>query len=459
MDEPAWQVGGITIWMAIWWVSESMPIAATSLLPILLFPLFELVPLKAVLAPYMHPFVVLLMAGFMAALAIERWNLHRRVAFRILLSVGTSPNRLILGIMIATAVCSMWISNTASTLIMLPIAMALVSHVRESAGGQSADVERFGLVLFLALCYSASVGGLGTPVGTPPNLIFMAQHGGISFLDWLAFGIPTVCVLIPVIWLYLTMVIGRLPSDLPVGGRNILRKELDKLGRMKSEEKAVATVFVGMAILWITREIVISVDAHTGEKEVVGWAPLLGLSKAYAHDALVAVLGALLLFAWPSKNEKGARLLDWPTAKNIPWDVLLLFGGGIALAGAFKASGLSEHIVHALSGLDTLPTPVLILSIALTVTFLTEVTSNTATANVMMPLLAGFAASAGVAPEEVMLPAVLAVSCAFMLPVATAPNAIVYGTGLVPMKSMMRIGFRLNLIAAVIITLLTWLVF
>jgi len=459
MDAPAWQVAGITLWMAIWWVSEAMPIAATSLLPVLLFPLLELVPLKEVLAPYMHPFVILLMAGFMAALAIERWNLHRRVAFKILLTVGTSPDRLILGVMIATAVCSMWISNTASTLIMLPIAMALVSHVQDASEVDSADLQRFGLVLFLALCYSASVGGLGTPVGTPPNLIFMAHHGGISFLDWLAFGIPTVAILIPVIWLYLTRFIGKLPKDLPVGGQKILRQELNKLGPMKSEEKTVALVFIAMAILWITREIVVSVDPQTGEKEVIGWAQLMGLSKAYAHDALVAVFGALVLFAWPSKNQRGERLLDWPTAKKIPWDVLLLFGGGIALATAFKSSGLSGHIVEGLSGLHDLPTPLLILAIVLTVTFLTEVTSNTATANVMMPLLAGFAASVGAAPEEVMLPAVLAVSCAFMLPVATAPNAIVYGTGLVPMKEMMRVGFLLNIVAAVLITLLTWLVF
>jgi len=214
-----------------------------------------------------------------------------------------------------------------------------------------------------------------------------------------------------------------------------------------------------MAVLWITREIVVSVDPQTGEKEVIGWAHALGLSEAYAHDALVAVLGALVLFAWPSTQQKGERLLDWATAKRIPWDVLLLFGGGIALAGAFKASGLSGHIVEGLSSLGSLPTPLLILAIALTVTFLTEVTSNTATANVMMPLLAGFAGSVEVAPEEVMLPAVLAVSCAFMLPVATAPNAIVYGTGLVPMKSMMRTGFMLNILAASLITLLTWLVF
>ena len=458
-DAAAWQVGGITAWMAIWWVSEAIPIAATSLIPVLLFPLLELRPLKAVLTSYMHPFVLLLMAGFMAAMAIERWNLHRRVAFKILLAVGTSPNRLVLGLMVATAVCSMWISNTASTLIMLPIAIALINHVEETSGASKQDVQRFGLVLLLALCYSASVGGLGTPVGTPPNLIFMAHHGGVSFVEWLSFGLPTVAILIPIIWFYLTRFVGRLPSNLPVGGRDILKAELKKLGRMSAEEKAVAGVFVGMALLWITREIIISVDPMTGEKTVMGWASLLGLGKEYAHDALVAVLGALILFAWPSLNRPGERLLDWPTAKTIPWDVLLLFGGGIALAGAFTSSGLSAHIVTGLSGLDSLPTPVLILTVALTVTFLTEVTSNTATANVMMPLLAGSAASAGLAPEEMMLPAVLAVSCAFMLPVATAPNAIVYGTGLVPIKSMMRVGLLLNVLAAGIITLLVWLVF
>jgi sodium-dependent dicarboxylate transporter 2/3/5 len=459
LDAPAWQVAGLTAWLAIWWVSEAVPVAATSLLPVLFFPLLGLVPVREVMAAYMHPFVMLLLAGFMAALAIERWNLHRRVAFRILLAVGTSPSRLILGVMVATAVCSMWISNTASTLIMLPIALALVAKVRESGQASEEEVQRFGLVLLLALCYSASVGGLGTPVGSPPNLIFMAHHGNISFLDWLSFGIPTVVILIPVIWFYLTRFFGKLPKHLSVGGRDILQTELRGLGPMSAEEKSVAFVFLLMAGLWVTREIIVSVDPQTGAKEVVGWASLLGLSKVYAHDAMVAVLGALLLFAWPSKNKPGERLLDWATAKQIPWDVLLLFGGGIALAGAFKASGLSSHIVSGLTGLSTLPPLLLILSIALTVTFLTEVTSNTATANVMMPLLAGFASSTGLSQADVMIPAVLAVSCAFMLPVATAPNAIVYGSGLVPIKQMMRAGLGLNIIAALIISLLSWLVF
>ena len=463
-EPAAFQVLGITYWIAVWWMSEVVPIAATSMLPLVLFPMLRVAPFgdmagrKGVASAYMDPFVMLLLGGFMAAFAIERWNLHRRMAFRILLGFGNSPRRLVLGMMVATAVCSMWISNTATTLIMLPIGIALVTRLKDELGADSDVAKRFGLVLFLGLAYAASVGGLGTPIGTPPNLIYMQNRGDVSFLDWLMFGLPTVAILIPLIWFYLITVVGKLPRQLPVSGREVLHEELGKLGRMSREEKVVALVFAGMALLWITRKITLGVDPETGEKEIIGWASALGVS-AFVHDGVVAVAGALVLFIWPSHNRPGERLLDWPTAKKIPWDVLLLFGGGIALARAFKQSGLSEVLIHQLDALASFPAPLMILCVALTVTFLTEVTSNTATANLMMPLLAAFAVSNGLVPDEVMLPAVLSVSCAFMLPVATAPNAIVYGSGQVPIQAMVRAGFWLNLGCAGVITLLAWLVF
>ncbi len=449
---------GVTFWMAIWWLSETVPIGATSMIPMAVFPLLGVTPAKEIVRPYMNPFIVLLMAGFMAALAIERWNLHRRLALGVLVRVGTSPRGLLAGMMIATAICSMWISNTASTLIMLPIAMALLSRLDEGATTPAAraGVVRFGTVLFLGVAYSASIGGIGTPIGTPPNLIFMSVYKGQfgiepSFVDWLGWGLPVVVIGLPIVFVMLAY--GRRPLPTSLGSNNAdhLRSELRGLGRMSADERAVAGIFLGMVVLWVTRQI------RVGE-ELVGWAPWLGIEK-YVHDSTVAVVGVLLMFAWPSRTKRGDRLLDWDTAKRIPWDVVLLFGGGVALAVAFKDSGLSELISQQLTGLSELHEVWMILIIALTVTFLTEVTSNTATTTLLMPVLATFAAASGLAPEKVMLPAAISASCAFMLPVATAPNAIVYGSGRVSIRDMAREGFRLNLVMALVVTTLAWLVF
>ena len=446
-------VAGTAVWMAIWWITEPVPIGATSLLPLLIFPLTGVAKVKVVAAPYMHPFIVLLMAGFMAALAIERWGLHRRVAVGILLRVGTSPTRLVLGMMIACAVCSMWISNTATTLMMLPIALALVDQAEsQAAPSERAGVAAFALALFLGIAYASSIGGLGTPIGTPPNLIFLGVYESsfpelapITFAGWVARALPLVVLAVPLIWLYLVRWASPVPSHLPVGGRDVLEQARAALGRPTADEKAVGSVFLGMALLWITRRI------RVGDGELVGWAPALGIDS-FVNDATVAVAGALLLFAWPSRTRPGQKLLDWPTASRIPWQVVLLFGGGVALAEAFQVSGLSEQVALGLAGLGGLATPLMVAAIALTVTFLTEVTSNTATTTILMPVLAAFAHAAGLPPEQVMLPAVLSASCAFMLPVATAPNAIVYGSGRVPIAKMARVGLALNLGGAALIT-------
>jgi len=453
VSEPEVATLAVTAWMAIWWITEVVPVGATSMIPLLAFPLLSVGTAKTVAASYFNPFIVLLMAGFMAALALERWGVHRRVALAILARVGSSPRRLILGMMIAAAVMSMWISNTATTLVMLPIAMALVSWGHETEPDRSAEVQRFGVALLLGLAYAASVGGLGTPIGTPPNLIAMGAYQEefgepISFLEWMEFGIPTVIVMIPILWVALTRVLHKVPDDLNVGGATILAREREQQGRWSGDEISVALVFGLMALLWVTREIKVS------KEEIYGWAPLLGLTGK-VHDSTVAVFGALVLFAWPSTSRPGERLLDWPTALRIPWEVVLLFGGGIAIAGAFKTTGLSQTIADELGVLLSYPAPVIILSIALVVTFLTEVTSNTATATVLMPVLAGMASdSETIHPLMIMVPAVLSCSFAFMLPVATAPNAIVYGTDMVTIRQMARTGLWLNLTGAVVIMLL-----
>ena len=442
----------VTAWMAVWWVTEVVPIAATSMLPLVAFPLLGVGSAKAVAQSYFNPFIVLLMAGFMAALALERWAVHRRMALAVLDRVGSSPRRLVLGMMIAAAFMSMWISNTATTLVMLPIAMALVSWARQAEPTREPEIRRFGLALLLGLAYAASVGGLGTPIGTPPNLIAMgtyqAEFGtAISFVEWMTFGLPTVIIMIPLMWLLLTRLLHRVPADLDVGGEAIIARERAAQGPWSSDQKSVAWVFGCMALLWVTREIKLSGGA------VYGWAPLLGLSGT-VHDSTVAVLGAIVLFALPSRTQRGQRLLDWPTARKIPWEVVLLFGGGIAIAGAFKSTGLSKAIAEELGVLLTYPLPIVVLTIALVVTFLTEVTSNTATATVLMPVLAGVASDAShlASPLIIMVPAVLSCSCAFMLPVATAPNAIVYGTEMVEIRQMARTGLWLNLVGALVVT-------
>ncbi|MEC9071554.1 MAG: SLC13 family permease, partial [Myxococcota bacterium] len=446
-------VAGVTAWMAIWWISEVVPIAATSLLPLAVFPLLGVSSTKAVALAYMNPFIVLLMAGFMAALALERWNLHKRLSLAVLSAVGASPSRLVLGMMLACAFSSMWISNTATTLMMLPIGMALVARAEAREGVSTVAVTGFATALYLGIAYGASVGGLATPIGTPPNLIFMGVYeesfpeaDPITFASWVSMALPLVIVFLVAIWFYLTRIAHKVSDDLDMGSADILAEERRGLGVMTGDQKTVAAIFVGMALLWVTRRV------RLGDGELAGWAPALGLD-GLVNDATVAVAGAVLLFAWPSRSLPGERLLDWPTAKKIPWEVVLLFGGGVSLAGVFKVSGLSAAVAQGLTGLAGLPTVALVAIIALSVTFLTEVTSNTATTTILMPVLAAFSEATGISAELVMIPAVLSASCAFMLPVATAPNAIVFGTGRVTMATMARTGFALNLLGAVLVTL------
>jgi sodium-dependent dicarboxylate transporter 2/3/5 len=444
-------VAGVGFWMAVWWIAEAAPIGATSLLPLALFPLTGVVAMRDVARPYMHPLIVLLMAGFMAALAIERTGLHRRVALRVLLVVGTSPRRLILGMMLATALCSMWISNTATTLMMLPVGIALVHEAEARSGKDTAAVKAFGTALFLGIAYASSIGGLTTPIGTPPNLIFMGVYAKtfperppISFLDWMVWVTPVAAVLLAFTWLWLTRVTQKVSSSLPVGGRELLRGELRAMGPPDRDQRAVGAIFAMMALLWMTRSVTL------GGGDSIGWGSLLGVQST-ADDATVAVLGLLLLLILPSRTYRGEALLDWGTAKSIPWEVVLLFGGGVSLAEAFQTSGLSAAIAGGLAGLASLPALLLVGAICLIVTFLTEITSNTATATILMPVLASFAVATGLAPEEIMIPAVLSASCAFMLPVATAPNAIVYGSGHVSMAAMARAGLAINLFGAALI--------
>jgi len=418
----------VTGWCVAWWVSEPVPIPATSMIPFAALPLLGVLSHKEVASAYGHTLILLLMGGFILSTAMAKSGAHRRLAVGIVGAVGGGGRWLVLGFMLAAALCSMWISNTATTLMLLPVAAAAL---------EQADRE-LEVPLLLGLAYAASVGGLGTPVGTPPNVIFMgiykeATGQDIAFLDWMQIGVPAVIILLPVIWLWLTRGLSETPAP-----------KLPTLPAWTAAERRVLAVFVVTALLWVFR------SAPLG-----GWAGLLGTPGV--GDSTIALGAAAAMFALP--DGAGGRLLDWETAERIPWGLLLLFGGGIAIARAFDASGLSAAIGDGLVALGVTEWPALLMIglLCLGVTFLTEVTSNTATTTLLMPVLAAAGIAAGIDPAVLMIPAALSASCAFMLPVATAPNAIVFGTGRVSVSQMAQTGLVLNLVGAVALTLLCWM--
>lgn len=418
----------ITLLCALWWVFEPVPIPFTSLIPIALFPLFGVLTANQVGQAFGSPLILLLMGGFMLSTAMEDSGAHRRVALYMVNLFGAGSARgLVLGFMTAAAVLSMWISNTATTLMLLPVALAVLSH----------SDRRIAVPLLLGIAYAASIGGLGTPIGTPPNLIFMQVHldrfgTAPNFVQWMTWGVPVVVTFVPLAALWLTRGVR---LERPV--------ELPAAGAWRPYERRVLLMFSLTALAWITRQTPFG-----------GWSALFGLPAA--NDASVALIAVILMAALP--DGQGGRLLHWETVRKIPWGVLLLFAGGITIASAFESSGLADRIAAQLEGLVALPPWLLVLSICLGVTFLTEVTSNTATASLLMPLLAATAIATDIEPMLLMVPAALSASCAFMLPVATAPNAIVFGSERITVREMARAGFALNLVGAVVITVICMLI-
>jgi sodium-dependent dicarboxylate transporter 2/3/5 len=455
LSPDAIRLGAITFLMAVWWVTEAIPIPATSLLPLVLMPLFGIASSKTTATAYAGPFIILLMGGFFIALTLERWQLHKRIALNIIQRIGTRPDRLILGFMVAGALLSMWISNTATTLMMLPIAIAVLQRV-DASGADPKEVRKMGVGLMLGIAYACNVGGMGTPIGTPPNLIYIGQveaafegRTAIGFLDWMFMALPMVVVMVGVIWLVLTKWVNRIDKNLSIGDQSELREELKAMGGLTTAERRVLVVFVLTALAWVFRRPI-----GMGGFTIPGWSTTLDLQEM-VDDGTVAIAAAVTFFLLPAgKENKGQRLLDWETAVKIPWGLLLLFGGGLALAEGFKVTGFSEWVGYQLAGLATLSPWVLIAVVCLAVTFLTEITSNTATTTILMPVFAAVCVQQGVDPHHLMLPATLSASCAFMLPVATAPNAIVFGSGRVTMGDMVRCGIVINLIGVVVITLL-----
>ena len=427
---------GIATWVALWWVFEPISIPATSMIPFVAFPFAGVLSNKEVAQAYGHWLILLLLGGFLLSAGMEKSGVHRRIALGIMRMVGTGgPTRIILGMMLATWILSGWISNTATTLMMLPVALALCERLATLRTKQA---------LLLGIAYAASIGGIATPIGTPPNVVLMGIYEEttgleLSFSTWLSFGYPLALGLVAVAWLLLTRSLGTADLSLPQND-SVDTSEGQALGPISSHERRVLGVFVVTALAWITRK-----------EPFGGWSELLGITTM--GDDSVALAAALAFFIIPTGSGSTQRLLDWDTAKGIPWGLLILFGGGIAIAKAFAASGLSNIIGSLLTPLATSPFLVATLLICLVVTFLTEVTSNTATTTLLMPILAAAAIASDIDPLLLMIPAALSASCAFMLPVATAPNAVVYGSGMLPVAVMARTGVRLNLLAVIVITL------
>lgn len=444
MNAVAWKTTAVAVLMAVWWITEAIPIAATSLLPIVLLPVLGIAPIGDSTSPYANPLIFLFMGGFIIAIAMQRWDLHKRIALRIINYVGVKPSSIIIGFIIASAFLSMWVSNTATALMMLPIALSVL-HFTENKGAENTSVTNFEIVLVLAIAYACNIGGIATLIGTPPNALFagfMLENYSleISFVRWMSIGIPLVLVLLPLMYVILSKLVFPIKlKELP-GGREVIHSELQKIGQISIPEKRVAIVFAVTALLWIFRPLIANI--------------LTGLS-----DAGIAIAAGIVLFIIPSGEKKHQKLLAWENMRDLPWGILILFGGGLSLANAISSSGLAAWIGESVQSLEAFPIIVLIFAVIIIVVFLTEITSNTATTAAFLPILASTAIGMGQNPMMFILPATISASCAFMLPVATPPNAIIYGSGKVSIPQMAKAGFWLNIIIATILTLASYTFF
>lgn len=450
MSDGAWRVAAVAALMAIWWLTEAIPVAGTALLPLALFPLLGQGSMKVVAAPYANPLIFLFLGGFLIALAVERWGLHRRIALSVLSKAGTRPRQLVGAFMAVAAGLSMWISNTASTVMMLPIALSVIAIVvaaksdGDTDGPGAFDGSPFAKALLIATAYGASMGGVATLVGTPPNALlagYASERLGITigFAQWMMLGVPVALIMLVCGWLILTRIVFKLEAEAIQGAAEAIQAEAQTLTPMTPGEKRTAVVFGMTALLWITRPLL--EDMFEG----------LQLS-----DAGIAVMAGVALFCIPANVRERKFLLDWEWAKRLPWGVLLLFGGGLSLASQVSASGLADWIGASLTVLDGMGPFIIIVIITLVIVFLTELTSNTATTATFLPVIAALATAMGTAPMMLLAPTALAASMAFMMPVATPPNAIVFGGGQLTIPDMARAGILVNLTAITVISLVVW---
>lgn len=444
LSATAWLTAGIALWMATWWMTEAVPIPVTSLLPLLLFPLLGISPIKETAEPYANPLIYLFLGGFVMALSMERCGLHRRIAMNVLSRVGTRPSSIIGGFMIAGAALSMWVTNTATTMMMLPIGMSVVALAGENLEKDQKD--EFGAALMLGIAYACTIGGLGTLIGTVPNALFagfMLENYGIEigFVQWMKIGVPIIVIALPVTYLILTRLVFNFGDSRVEGMSDLIQNELAKMGSPSRDEKVVSLIFGVVVLLWLTRPL------------MTGAIP--GLS-----DTGIAILGAMLLFVIPSRKQRGAWesrfLMDWKSAVKLPWGILLLFGGGLSLASAIHETGLAAWIGGLISGISVWPVFLILLVTTVLVIFLTELTSNTATTAAFLPVMAAVALGIGQNPFLLTVAATIAASAAFMLPVATPPNAIVYGSGLLSIAQMARTGIWMNVAFICILSVMVY---
>ncbi|MBZ8175558.1 SLC13 family permease [Staphylococcus delphini] len=438
----------ITAWIAIWWITEAIPIPATSLLPLVLLPLGHVMNSATVSAQYGNDVIYLFLGGFILAIAMERWDLHTRIALTIISSIGTSTGRILLGFMVATGGLSMFVSNTAAVMIMIPIGLAIIKEANalKTEADSDASIQKFERSLVLGIGYAGTIGGMGTLIGTPPLIILKGQYatnfgGELSFAKWMIVGVPTVILLLFLAWLYFKFIAFRHDMKTLPGGQKVIKDKLDALGKIKYEEKVVFVVFLLASFLWISREFLLSKWAFT---ELVA-------------DGTIAMFVSILLFLIPAKHQH-KRILDWSVAKELPWGVLILFGGGLALAKGIQQSGLAAWLGEQLTLLKGVSPIIIVVVITVFILFLTEITSNTATATMILPILATLSVAIDVHPLLLMAPAAMAANCAYMLPVGTPPNAIVFGTGKIQIKEMAVKGFVMNLISIVVIIVVVYFI-
>lgn len=436
MSPAAWKATGLMLLLAAWWSTEALPIPATSLLPIVLIPALGLGTVAQATAPYANQVIFLFMGGFVLGLAMQRWNLHKRIALAVLLAVGNKPANQIGGFMIATAFISMWVSNTATAIMMLPIGLSVISMYE---GDKPEAVRKYAVALLLGIAYASSIGGVGTLIGTPPNALlaaFLASEYDIhvGFAQWMTIGVPISLAMLVVVWFLLAKKDFGLAAN---NSRDLLRKQMDDLGPMSRGEKLAGIMFLLTAAAWILQ-------------------PQLAKTFPWLNDTVIAIASAVIMFAIPVDLKKQQFLMNWETASSMPWGVLLLFGGGLSLAAVITSSGLAVWIAESLGVFGTLPTLVMVLIITTVILFLTEITSNTATAAAFLPLVGALAVGQDVSPILYAVPAAVAASCAFMMPVATPPNAIVFGTGHMKISDMITAGFKLNIAGIIIVGVMTY---
>jgi len=435
-----WRTAGAAALMAVFWIAESIPIPATALLPLVLFPALGLGDIRDTASPYANPIIFLFLGGFVIALAMQRWNLHRRVAINLIAVIGTRPSAIVAGFLLASALISMWVSNTATALMMLPIALSVVQLFPERAPLR--DQRDFSAALMLSVAYGATTGGMATLIGTPPNALLAAYMTDIykvqiGFGQWMLLGVPVVFVSLPLVYLVLTRVMFHLGARELPGLREMIARERAKLGAWGRGEKAVAVVFTLTAAGWV-------------------FQPLIARAVPLVSDTTVAMTGGLLLFMIPVNVRRGEFVMDWEATRSLPWGVLLLFGGGLSLAGNIERHGLSKYLGTLAGGLDALPVILVVAAVCFGILLLTELTSNTATAATFLPIAGALGASLGQDPLLFLIPTALAANCSYMLPVGTPPNAIVYGSGRITLPEMARAGFILNVVMVPVIIGLLW---